>query len=112
MIKFNTGSTVPLKFNLKDKNGNSIPNAVVTLVQKRFKTIVCSTPLSIPLRQYEYQWITPKGASAVGEWTLKYILNYHSTNPALPESDVTIGPFATGPYYTKDNRESQNSRGK
>jgi len=99
--KFNTGSTVPLKFNLKDKNGISIPNAVVTLVaEKGSTTIVGSTPFVYSTGQYKYGWNTPSGASAVGEWTLKYILNYHSTNPALPES-VLLGPFATGPYTLK-----------
>ena len=100
---FKTGSTVPLKFNLRDKNGISIPNAVVTLVaEKGSGTIVGSTPFvySPATAQYKYEWITPKAASAVGEWTLKYILNYHSTNPALPES-VLLGPFSTGPYTLK-----------
>ena len=32
---FNTGSTVPLKFLLKDKNGNPIANAAVTLVTQK-----------------------------------------------------------------------------
>ena len=38
--KFNPGSTVPLKFNLKDKNGISIPNAVVTLVAEKGSTTI------------------------------------------------------------------------
>ncbi len=101
--KFNPGSTVPLKFNLKDKNGISIPNAVVTLVaEKGSTTIIGSTPFvySPATAQYKYEWITPPGASGIGEWTLKYIVNYHSTNPTLPES-VLLGPFATGPYTLK-----------
>ena len=100
---FNTGSNVPLKFRLTDKDGISISNAVVRLVaEKGPTTIVGSTPFAYDsaTRQYKYEWNTPSGASAKGEWTLKYIMNYQSTNPALPES-VLLGPFATGPYTLK-----------
>jgi NHL repeat/6-bladed beta-propeller len=99
--KFNTGSTVPLKFQLKDKNGNFITNAVVKLVaEKGSTTIVGSTPFSFGNGHYQYNWLSPSGASGKGEWTLKYILNYQSTNPALPQS-VLPGPFATDQYTLK-----------
>lgn len=100
---FNTGSTVPLKFRLTDKDGKPITNAVVTLVAQKGSTIIVgSTPFTFISSQklYKYDWTTPAGTQGRGEWTLKYILNYQSTNPSLPQS-LLQGPNALGDYTLK-----------
>jgi hypothetical protein len=99
---FNTGSAIPLKFLLKDKNGNPIANAVVTLVTQKGTADPIAQPGTFAYdpvtTQYKYVW-QPKGNS-VGVWTLSYIINYGSTNSALPPT-LLQGPNAEGPYTLK-----------
>jgi hypothetical protein len=98
---FKAGQSVPLKFKLVDKDGKPITNAKVTLVAEKGSTsFVAPTPFTFASGQYQYTWKTPPGGAGQGVWTLKYIQNYKSTNPALPES-VLLGPFATGPFTLK-----------
>jgi len=101
---FNTGSAVPLKFLLKDKNGNPIDNAAVTLVTQKGTanpTVQPGTFAYDPVTtQYKYVWNTPSGNAGVAVWTLSYIMNYGSTNPSLPQT-LLKGPNAVGPYTLK-----------
>ena len=114
---FKTGSTVPLKFNLKDKNGISIPNAVVTLVaEKGSGTIVGSTPFvySPATAQYKYEWITPKGGIGGRRMDSKVYpkLPQHESSPTRISVTRT---FRHRTVYTKDNRHKiveANSKGK
>ncbi len=105
---FNTGSTVPMKFRLKDLDGNPVTNAVVTMVaEKGAIRVVGSTPFVYdPVANvYKFEWSTtvnagfPSGNAGKGEWTIKYIENYLSVNPALPEH-VLEGPFSNDGSYT------------
>ena len=83
---FNTGSTVPLKFLIKDKNGNPIANAAVTLVTQKGTANPTAQPGTFTYdpatTQYKYTWNTPSGNAGVGVWALSYIINYGSTNAA------------------------------
>ena len=106
MTTFNTGSNVPLKFRLTDKDGISIANAVVRLVAEKGSTIIVgSTPFvyDSATGQYKYEWNTPSGASAKGEWTLKYIMNYQSTESSPTRISIARA-FRNRTVYTKDNR--------
>ena len=98
---FNTGSTVPLKFLLKDKNGNPIANAAVTLVTQKGTAMPTAQPGTFTYdpatTQYKYIWNTIPGNAGVGIWALSYIMNYGSTNPALPPT-LLQGPNAQGAY--------------
>jgi hypothetical protein len=98
---FNTGSTVPLKFLLKEKNGNPIANAAVTLVTQKGTAMPTAQPGTFTYdpatTQYKYTWTTPSGNAGVGVWALSYIINYGSTNPALPPT-LLQGPNAQGAY--------------
>ena len=50
--------------------------------------------------QYKYTWNTIPGNAGAGVWTLSYIINYGSTNPALPPT-LLQGPNAQGAYTLK-----------
>ena len=99
---FNTGSSVPLKFLLKDKNGNPVANAAVTLVTQKGTgnpTVQPGTFAYDPATtQYKYVWSTRTPDSGV--FMLSYIINYGSTNPSLPQT-LLQGPNAQGPYTLK-----------
>jgi len=103
---FNAGQSVPLKFQLKVDSGQFDRNKVVTLVAKKDTspfTLQEKGPFVYDLakEQYKYEWKTPTGAQAAGTWTLKYVVNYKSTNPANPET-VILGthPAAVAGGYT------------
>ena len=99
---FNTGSSVPLKFLLKDKNGNPVANAAVTFIGVKDSTgqQVGGTGATFTYdpvtTQYKYIWTTPTGNAGLGVWTLKYIVNYQT-----PSESILQGPNAQGSYTLK-----------
>jgi hypothetical protein len=81
----NTGSTIPMKFRLKDIDGNFVRDAVVTFVAKKGSTtIVGSTPFVYDLatEKYQFDWVSPR-AQAKGVWQILYLQNYLTANEIL-----------------------------
>ena len=101
---FNTGSSIPLKFLIKDKNGNPIANGSSDLVNAEgYVTHRYSSgtfTYDPATTQYKYTWNTIPGNAGAGVWTLSYIINYGRTNPALPPT-LLQGPNAQGAYTLK-----------
>jgi subtilisin len=106
---FNPGSSVPLKFELKDKDGNFVSNAVVTVIAQKGTAPALPSAQFVydaTLHQYKYVWTTPSGTNGKGVWTLKYFRNYQSTDPALPQilyqgPEANIDTTAPTPYTLK-----------
>lgn len=99
----NAGSSVPMKFRLRDADGNFVRDAVVTLVAKKatapFTQFVGPIPsfvYNIPTEKYQYTWPSPSGGTAKGVWQIFYIQNYGTTHQILlqgPEAKAAGAPY-------------------
>ena len=83
----NAGSNIPMKFRLKDVDGNFVRDAVVSMVAKKGTV---SNPIppgafqyDLATEKYQFNWISPSGGTAKGVWQIFYYQNYGTPNQVL-----------------------------
>jgi hypothetical protein len=94
----NAGSSLPLKFRLKDIDGNFVRDASVTLVAKKGATTVTgSFVYDLPAEQYKFVWTVPSGGTAKGVWQISYIRDFNTPQQVLlqgPEATAAGAPYS------------------
>jgi hypothetical protein len=98
----NAGSSIPMKFRLKDIDGNFVSDAKVTFVvqkvsapQTNFVGPIPSFVYDFPSQKYQYTWSSPSGATAKGVWAISYIQDYGTPNQILLQGPEAKAAGAT-----------------